>query len=565
MSSNSTTSPFTGGVDTSGSMYKIIGVSLAIASGVFIGSSFVFKKKGLLSSIEKSGGTAGEGHSYLKSPMWWTGMILSKFAGSGEILLKINQGAVLSSIFLKERLTFQGKVGCFQCIVGATVIVLHAPQQSTSDTGIDAFQKQFLSVAFLVYFGLSILISLVLVFWAGPRWGKKNMLIYISVCSLIGSISVVCTQGLGAAIIHSITIENEFNRPFLYILMAIVVVTLLTEINYLNKALNLFNTALVTPTYYVIFTTLTIVSSAVLYGGFQASGTDIATVVMGFLIICSGVALLHNSKSQPTQTAVVDTEGNVLEIIEDEKYLDEEDEEDEAEQGAHTYRFNPKHSKTAPPGHYDPGPADLFPAPFIGIQRYATTTVRNRKLTTKSTQEDNQERLKRHITRRYTTKVSSSPSAATHDVDFAHTISMGNTNSGEDGIGRERRWLQPFPNRRSTSGGDEKDESIPLDKFEGALSKFAITRHQLTDTPAITSPDSLISIDEPTHTIGHRDQEKVGPFTSHKMKLSKDSDGDRQGLISRQSSDDEDTAYDYAADYLGDDEPSDYHLSSRKL
>jgi hypothetical protein len=24
------------------------------------------------------GGVAGEGHSYLKSPMWWTGMILSK-------------------------------------------------------------------------------------------------------------------------------------------------------------------------------------------------------------------------------------------------------------------------------------------------------------------------------------------------------------------------------------------------------------------------------------------------------------------------------------------------------
>lgn len=302
------------------------------------------------------------------------------------------------------------------------------------------------------------------------------MLVYISVCSLIGSISVVCTQGLGAAIIHSITIENEFNRPFLYILMAIVVVTLLTEINYLNKALNLFNTALVTPTYYVIFTTLTIVSSAVLYGGFQASGIDIATVVMGFLIICSGVALLHNSKSQPTQTAVVDTEGNVLEIIEDEKYLNEEDEEDEAEQGAHTYRFGPKHSKTAPPGHYDPGPADLFPAPFIGIQRYATTTVRNRKLTTKSTQEDKQERLKRHITRRYTTKVSSSPSAATNEIDFAHTISMGNTNSGEDGIGRERRWLQPFPNRRSTSGGVEKDETIPLDKFEGELSKSAILK-----------------------------------------------------------------------------------------
>lgn len=33
-----------------------------------------------------------------------------------------------------------------------------------------------------------------------------------------------------------------------------VVVTLLTEINYLNKALELFNTAMVTPIYFVLFT-----------------------------------------------------------------------------------------------------------------------------------------------------------------------------------------------------------------------------------------------------------------------------------------------------------------------
>lgn len=68
-----------------------VGVVLAIGSGVLIGSSFVFKKKGLLSS--QKGQVAGEGVAYLKSvrpqvaaryvfitqhsllqPMWWTGM-----------------------------------------------------------------------------------------------------------------------------------------------------------------------------------------------------------------------------------------------------------------------------------------------------------------------------------------------------------------------------------------------------------------------------------------------------------------------------------------------------------
>jgi hypothetical protein len=38
--------------------------------------SFVVKKKGLLISTTKSGNLAGEGHAYLKSWVWWTGMTM---------------------------------------------------------------------------------------------------------------------------------------------------------------------------------------------------------------------------------------------------------------------------------------------------------------------------------------------------------------------------------------------------------------------------------------------------------------------------------------------------------
>lgn len=54
---------------------------------------------------------------------------------------------------------------------------------------------------------------------------------------------------------------------------------------------------MVTPTYYVLFTSSTIITSAVLFQGFAASGKSIATVVLGFLQICAGVVLLQLSKS----------------------------------------------------------------------------------------------------------------------------------------------------------------------------------------------------------------------------------------------------------------------------
>lgn len=61
--------------------------------------------------------------------------------------------------------------------------------------------------------------------------------------------------------------------------------------------MNIFNAALVTPTYYVFFTSATIVTSAILFQGFKGSGIQIATVIMGFLQICAGVVLLQLSKS----------------------------------------------------------------------------------------------------------------------------------------------------------------------------------------------------------------------------------------------------------------------------
>ena len=65
----------------------------------------------------------------------------------------------------------------------------------------------------------------------------------------------------------------------------------------LQKALNLFNASLVTPTYYVYFTSSTIVTSAILFRGFSGSAIGIATMVMGFMVICTGVVLLQLSKS----------------------------------------------------------------------------------------------------------------------------------------------------------------------------------------------------------------------------------------------------------------------------
>ncbi|KAK3985161.1 putative NIPA-like protein 1 [Cladorrhinum sp. PSN332] len=292
-------------------VFKAIGIGLAIGSGAFIGTSFVLKKFGLLKANEKYNEVAGEGYGYLKNFYWWAGMILmilgeglnfAAYAFTDAILvtplgaLSVVITTILSAIFLKERLSMVGKVACFLCIVGSVVIVMNAPQ-SSAVKNIQEMKDYVIHPLFLSYTGVVIVGSTIVAFWLGPKYGRKNMMVYISICSWVGGLSVVATQGLGAAIIAQAGGTPQFNQWFLYVLLVFVICTLLTEIVYLNKALNLFNAALVTPTYYVYFTSTTIISSAILFRGFKGTPTSIITVVLGFLTICSGVVLLQLSKS----------------------------------------------------------------------------------------------------------------------------------------------------------------------------------------------------------------------------------------------------------------------------
>ncbi|KAG1765384.1 magnesium transporter NIPA-domain-containing protein [Suillus placidus] len=273
------------------SSLKIVGIILAVTSGLLIGSSFVFKKKGLLRS--QAGHAAGEGVAYLKSPLWWTGMTMMIF---GELCnfvayafvealvvtplgaLSVVICAILSSIFLKEKLTFFGWLGCALCIIGSTIIALNGPQEQTPGE-IELFKKLFLAPGFLAYISALITIALSIIFYFGPKYGKNNMLWYISVCSTIGGIS--------------------FTNWFIYFLMVFVVITLLTEIYYLNIALALFNT--VTPTYYVLFSFCSMVTTIVLFQGLKSSVSQILTLVLAFLTICVGITILQMSKVDPAQ------------------------------------------------------------------------------------------------------------------------------------------------------------------------------------------------------------------------------------------------------------------------
>lgn len=64
--------------------------------------------------------------------------------------------------------------------------------------------------------------------------------------------------------------------------------------NYLNKSLDTFNTLLVYPIYYVLFTSVVLSTSIILFQEWRSMvAVDVVTTIGAFVVIVVGVAMLH--------------------------------------------------------------------------------------------------------------------------------------------------------------------------------------------------------------------------------------------------------------------------------
>lgn len=150
---------------------------------------------------------------------------------------------------------------------------------------------------FIVYAVCVVGSSLVLIFAVAPRFGQKNVLVYILICSVIGSLSVSCVKGLGIGIKELFAGTAVLKEPLFWSLIICLAICVSVQISYLNKALDIYNTSLVTPIYYVFFTTSVMACSAILFKEWLSMTTDgIVGTISGFLTIILGIFLLHAFK-----------------------------------------------------------------------------------------------------------------------------------------------------------------------------------------------------------------------------------------------------------------------------
>ncbi|CAN1835272.1 Probable magnesium transporter NIPA2 [Linum perenne] len=256
------------------------GLILAVSSSIFIGSSFIVKKKGLKKAADNGTRAGLGGYSYLYQPWWWAGMItmilgeianFAAYAFAPAILvtplgaLSIIFSAVLAHFILQEKLHIFGVLGCVLCVVGSSTIVLHAPQERSIESVRQVWQLAT-EPGFLVYSALVVIAVSVLIFYCVPRYGQTHMIVYVGICSLMGSLTVMSVKAVSIALKLSFSGMNQFTYFETWIFTIIVVTCCLLQINYLNKDWD------------------------------SQNASQIATELCGFVTILSGTFLLHRTK-----------------------------------------------------------------------------------------------------------------------------------------------------------------------------------------------------------------------------------------------------------------------------
>ncbi|KAJ1388024.1 Magnesium transporter NIPA [Sesbania bispinosa] len=110
-------------------------------------------------------------------------------------------------------------------------------------------------------------------------------------------LKVMSVKALGTSLKLTFEGKNQLIYPETWFFMLVVAICVVMQMNYLNKALDTFNTAIVSPIYYVMFTTLTILASVIMFKDWDGqSGGTIVSEVCGFIVVLSGTIMLHATK-----------------------------------------------------------------------------------------------------------------------------------------------------------------------------------------------------------------------------------------------------------------------------
>ena len=249
-----------------------------------------------------------DGVSYIRFPLWWAGLAcmiageIGNFIAYGMVsasmisplgAVAVILNAILSRVFLKEKMSFTCMLGVAAALVGTVLIVLNTP---TSNSKRDMYDL----IVSWQGLGLLIAVSLGTAYIANPlnlhiaisrEFANTQVVCYCALCSLWGVITVTSSKCVSTAIDQATAGDNAMFTDariswLAFLLIFGLMAATVLQVIYLNTALMHFGSSVVVPVYYVMFTSVSISTGMVLF-----DETSFDPLVRGVLLFITGVGL----------------------------------------------------------------------------------------------------------------------------------------------------------------------------------------------------------------------------------------------------------------------------------
>ncbi|WVQ95894.1 hypothetical protein IAU59_002993 [Kwoniella sp. CBS 9459] len=261
----------------------------------------------------------GDGHGqgevqegmYLKSKLWWAGMVLISIGEGGNFLsygfapasvvaplgtVALIANCIFAPLILRERFHKKELVGMALAILGAVTVVWSSngsnPRLNPSQL-ITAIKR----LPFVIYTILNILLLIPLIFLSNSHWGHTYLFVDLGITCLFGGYTVLSTKALSSLLSNDFI--GAWEDPITWFLVLVVAGTSVGQIRWLNRALMRFQSKEVIPTQFVLFSLSAIIGSAVLFQEFRdVPFSRFVNFAFGICTTFLGVHLLTSTPSE---------------------------------------------------------------------------------------------------------------------------------------------------------------------------------------------------------------------------------------------------------------------------
>ncbi|KAF8076224.1 magnesium transporter NIPA-domain-containing protein [Lyophyllum atratum] len=246
----------------------------------------------------------GNETAYLKSRLWWLGFLLMNIGEMGNFIsyawapasvvaplgtFALMANCVFAPFLLGERFRKRDLLGILIAIIGAVTVVLAS---NASDTRLDSdgLLRAISQPAFIVYSCVYFVGAIILATLSQHEIGRRWVFIDVGLCGLFGGFTVLSTKAISTLLTMGVVM---FSSWITYPVLAVLIITGIGQIRYLNRALMRFDGKVVIPVQFVFFTLSAIIGSAILYGDFKkAKFHQIVTFLYGCAATFLGVFIL---------------------------------------------------------------------------------------------------------------------------------------------------------------------------------------------------------------------------------------------------------------------------------